>query len=399
MIESETHITEGEGIEGRYFRVTANINLDAIENNINEIKRVLPEDTKLMAVIKADGYGHGAIPVAKFLNTIGVDAYGIAIIEEGIELRQAGVNKSLLILGFTPKEQYKQLLEYNISQTIFQSSAAKELSMEAIRQKKIAKIHIKIDTGMNRIGFKDSKESIEEIKEIAKLEGIEIEGIFSHFACADEVDKQPSNKQLDRFLNFTRLLEEEGVYIPIKHISNSAGFIEFPDTAMNMVRAGIITYGYYPSEDVHKERLHLLPAMEIKTHVSFVKEVEEGSGISYGHTFITDSKRKIATIPVGYGDGYPRRLSSKGRVIINGQYAPIIGRICMDQFMVDVTHIEKVNQGDIVTLIGRDKDLMISVEEAAELSDSFNYEFICNVGKRVPRLYFRNGKVVEFTAK
>lgn len=395
MTEKENHISTADSIEGRYFRVTANINLDAIENNINNIKKIIPKDTKIMAVIKADGYGHGAVPVAKFLNTIGVDAYGIAIIEEGIELRRAGIEKSLLILGFTPKEQFKQLLDYNITQTIFQISTAKELSKEAKAQGKVAKIHIKIDTGMSRIGFRNDENSIKEIKEIAKLEGIEIEGIFSHFACADEKDKSHSNKQLEHFLTFVNRLEEEGIYIPIKHISNSAGLMELPETAMNMVRAGIITYGYYPSEEVKKETLQLSPAMEIKTHVSFVKEVGEGTGISYGYTYVTDKKIKVATIPVGYGDGYPRRLSSKGRVIINGSYAPIIGRICMDQFMVDVSHIEDVKQGDIVTLVGRDEDCMITVEELAELSDSFNYEFICNVGKRIPRLYFRNKRIVE----
>lgn len=395
MKDNVTNVSIQDSIEGRYFRVTANIDLDAIENNLNCIRNILPTETKIMAVIKADGYGHGAVPVAKFLNTIGVDAYGIAIIEEGIELRKAGIEKSLLILGYTPKEQFRQLIEYNITPTIFQISAAKELSKEAIRQKKIANIHIKIDTGMSRVGFYDNEESIEEIKEISKLEGIRIEGIFTHFACADDMDKTVSNNQLERFLKFVNRLTEEGIHIPIKHASNSAGLMDLPEATFDMVRSGIVTYGYYPSDFVHKERLLLKPAMEIKTHVSFVKKLEAGVGVSYGYTYITDKRTKVATIPVGYGDGYPRQLSSKGRVIINGCYAPIIGRICMDQFMVDVTHIDNVKQGDLVTLVGRDKDCFISVEELAALSDSFNYEFICNVGKRIPRLYYQNQKIVE----
>lgn len=395
MSENMEEFFEQENKTGRYFRVTANINFDAINSNITNIRSIIDKDTKIMAIIKADGYGHGAVPVAKFLNSIDVDAYGIAIIEEGIELRKAGIEKSLLILGYTPVEQYKQLVEYNITQTIFQLETAKALSIEAVKQNKVAKIHLKIDTGMNRIGFSDTKENINKIKEISRMEGVYIEGIFSHFACADEYDKLSALEQLDRFIKFTQDLEEEGINIPIKHISNSAGIVEFPNYNFNMVRSGIITYGYYPSEEVNKDSIKLEPAMEIKTHVSFVKEVGAGEGISYGHTYVTDRKTTIATVPVGYADGYPRSLSSKGRVLIHGEYANIIGRICMDQFMVDVTHIENVKQGDIVTLVGKDKDRFISVEEVSNLAGSFNYEFICNVSKRVPRLYFREGKIVE----
>ncbi len=395
MTENKEEVLPKENKAGRYFRVTANINLDAINNNIKNIRSIISKDTKIMAIIKADGYGHGAVPVAKFLNSIDVDAYGIAIIEEGIELREAGINKPLLILGYTPVEQYKQLVEYNITQTIFQLETAKALSQEAIKQNKVANIHLKIDTGMTRIGFSDSEESIKEIKEISRMEGICIEGIFSHFACADELDKTSSFEQLDRFVKFMNELEKEGINIPIKHISNSAGIVDFPKYNFDMVRSGIITYGYYPSEEVDKDSIKLEPAMEIKTHVSFVKEVEAGVGVSYGHTYVTNKKTKVATVPVGYADGYPRSLSSKGRVLIHGEYANIIGRVCMDQFMVDVTHIDDVKQGDIVTLVGKDKDKYISVEEVSNLAGSFNYEFICNVSKRVPRLYFREGKIVE----
>jgi alanine racemase len=380
--------------ENRYFRVTANVDLDAIQNNILNTRKILNKGTKILTIIKADGYGHGAVPIAKALNDI-VDGFGIAIIEEGIELRKAGINKPLLILGYTPKEQYKLLIKYNITQTIFQKNAAFELSEVARRHKKKAPIHIKLDTGMTRIGFGDDEESLKAIKEIATLKGIEIEGIFSHFACADEKDKTSANIQLERYTRFVDKLEEEGVYIPIKHIANSAGIIDMPEARFNMVRSGICTYGLYPSQEVKKKLLLLKPALEIKTHVSYIKDVEAGVGVSYGSTYVTDKKTKIATIPVGYGDGYPRQLSSRGRVLIHGKSAPIIGRICMDQFMVDVTKIENVEQGDIVTIIGRDGDEFISVEEAADMAYSFNYEFICNIGKRVPRIYYKNNQICE----
>lgn len=379
----------------RYYRVTANVNLDAICDNILNIKKLTGEKTKLMAILKADGYGHGAIPIAQTLDHIGVDAFGIAIIEEGIQLRNAGIDKPILILGYTPKEQYKELVEYNISQTIFQYDLAKELSDEALRQNKVAPVHIKLDTGMTRLGFRDTEESIDNIKKIAQLKGVKIEGLFSHFACADEADKTSANNQLKRFLYFVNRLEQEGIELPIKHIANSAAIIDMSEATFDMVRSGISTYGLYPSEEVDKEQLKLTPALELKSHVSYVKDVEPGIGVSYGSTYVTRKKSRIATIPVGYGDGYPRQLSSKGRVIIHGKSAPILGRVCMDQFMVDVTHIDNVKQGDSVILIGRDGDQFISVEEIGAMVNSFNYEIICNIGKRIPRIYSYQNKIYE----
>lgn len=393
MTAGNIDLTSIEEFHSKYYRASANIDLDAICNNIDNTRKILGYETKLMVILKADGYGHGAVPIAKALLDMAVDSFGIAILEEGIELRKAGIDKPILVLGYTPKGQYKKLVEYNITQTIFQYNTAKDLSEEALSQGKTAKVHIKVDTGMSRIGFFDDEESIEEIKKISELKGIEIEGIFSHFACADEEDKTSANGQLMRFLAFTKKLEEEGIHIPIKHIANSAAIIDIPEAKLDMVRSGIATYGLYPSEEVKKDVLALKPAMEIKSHVSYVKEVESGVGVSYGSTYVTKGKTKIATIPVGYGDGYPRQLSSKGRVLIHGMSAPIIGRVCMDQFMVDVTNIPDVCQGDTVTLIGRDKEEFISVEEVANMSYSFNYEFICNVGKRIPRIYYRNNKV------
>lgn len=378
-----------------YFRVQANINLDAICSNINAIRQMIQPETKIMAVIKADGYGHGASHIATALNEIGIDAFAIAILEEGIDLRQREIQKPMLILGYTPKEQYADLVKYDISQTVFDYSMAEGISEQAVKQGKNGKIHIKVETGMNRIGFADTDESVETILRIAKLPNIEIEGVFSHFSAADELDKTSAHKQLIRYSDFVKKLEEKGLKIPMKHIANSAGIIDLPEANYDMVRSGIITYGLYPSSEVHMERLKLTPAMELKSHVVYVKEVGPNEGISYGSTYITKKKTRIATVSIGYGDGYPRALSNKGRVLIHGEYAPIVGRICMDQFMVDISHIENVKQGEVVTLVGKDGDNAITAEEIADLAGTLNYEFICGIGKRIPRVYYLHGKIAD----
>ena len=346
-------------------------------------------------MIKADGYGHGAVPIAKELNKIGVDAFAVAILEEGITLRNNGIRQPILILGYTSEYQYSSLIQYEIEPTVFCYEMAESLSKIAQALGKDAKIHIKLDTGMNRIGFKPTKESVDIIEKIAKLPNIKIQGIFTHFACADEADKTETYEQERKYDQFITWLEERDIYIPIKHVSNSASIIDLDGFRKDMVRSGIITYGLYPSEEVSKDVLDLRPAMELKTHIVYIKEVEAGEGISYNHTYVTDKKTKIATIPVGYADGYPRSLSSKGKVLIRGQYAPIIGRICMDQFMVDVTDIEGVSVMDEVTLVGHDGNKMLTVEEVANEAGSFNYEFVCGIGKRVPRVYIRNGEMKE----
>lgn len=371
----------------KYYRAQANVDLEAIRHNILQIKESSNKDTKLMVIIKADAYGHGAVPVARAINSLGIDAYGVAIIEEAIELRNADITKPILILGYTPMEQFPDVVAYGVTQTIFQYATAEELSREALRQDKIATIHIKLDTGMSRIGFSDTSDSIKEIIKISKLPNIKIEGIFSHFSCAEEPDKIYSQVQLNKFLKFVELLEKENIIIPIKHMANTAGIINVPEASLNMIRCGIATYGIFPSEEVNKGNIRLQPAMELKSHVIYIKEVDAGIPVSYGATYVTSQKTRIATIPVGYADGYSRNLSNYGKVIINGQYAPIIGRICMDQFMVDVTDIQGVKQGDTVTLMGRDQDAYISVEELSEWSHSFPYELVCTVGKRIPRVY------------
>ncbi|MDD3745352.1 MAG: alanine racemase [Anaerostipes sp.] len=370
-----------------YFRVKAEIDLSAIVHNIKEVMRVVGKDTKVMAVIKADGYGHGAVPIAQELDKIGIGGYAVAIMEEAIELREAGTKTPILILGFTAPAQYKTLIEHNVAMTMFSYDMVKELSDVAVSTGNEAKIHIKVDTGMNRIGFKPTQESLKEIKKISQLPMIQIEGIFTHFARADEKDKEAAYKQKKRYDDFVQEIEDEGIHIPVKHISNSAAIIDMDDCRKNMVRSGIITYGLYPSSDVSKNVLDLKPAMELKTHIVHIKEVDAGEGISYNGTYVTDKKTKIATIPVGYADGYPRSLSSKGRVIIRGQYAPIIGRVCMDQFMVDVTNIKDVNLMDQVTLMGQDGDVCVSADEIATMIGTINYELVCDISKRVPRFY------------
>lgn len=380
--------------DGRYLRVSANIDLDAICDNLRETRKLVGEGTKIMAVIKADGYGHGAVPLARVLEPY-VDWFAVAIVEEGLELRKAGITKPILLLGYSAKEFVENIVHYNFTQTVFQYDMAKALDEEAKRQGKTAGVHIKIDTGMGRIGYQPTIDSIQEIKRISELKNIQLEGIFTHFACADMTNKSSAKEQLRLFQEFIKELEKARVRVPIKHASNSAGIIDMPEANFNMVRLGISTYGLYPSDEVHMEQLLLKPAMELKTHISYVKELDAGHGIGYGSTYVTKKHMRIATVPVGYADGYPRQLSNKGRVLVHGQFAPLIGRVCMDQFMIDVTDIPDVKQEDVVTLVGVDGDKFISVEEVANLAGSFNYEFVCNVGKRIPRVYYQNGKPVS----
>ncbi len=376
-----------------YSRIQAEINLDAICSNIEEIKRVIRPEAAVMAVIKADGYGHGAIPIAYAVQEQ-VAGFGVAAIQEALNLRKAGIKKLVLVLGYTPPEYYRELVEADISQTVFQYEMARRLNEEAERQGKRAKVHIKIDTGMGRIGLADCPESLEEIRRIAALPAIELEGIFTHFARADELDKTSAKEQLERFERFCRQLLAEGIEIPLRHAANSAAIIDLPEADYDMVRAGIAIYGMYPSDEVNKRAIALRPALSLRSHVVYVKEVKAGQGISYGSTYITTRPTLVATIPVGYADGYPRSLSSRGHVLIHGKKAPIIGRICMDQMMVDVTEIPETKTGDNVTLIGTDGAACITVEEAAALAGSFHYEFVCNLSKRVPRIYYQKGRVI-----
>lgn len=379
-------------------RVYAQIDLDAICDNIQKVIHKVGTETKVMAVIKTDAYGHGAVPVARALQNIGTHAFGVATAEEALELRINGITSPILILGYVFSEDFPRLLKNNITLTVFQYETAKALSACAAQLDICAKIHIKIDTGMGRIGFLPNAESLAEIEKIAALPFISIDGIFTHFACADAADKTSCNQQKQYFLDFLQVLEARGIQIPCKHMCNSAGIIDFSDGFLNMVRSGILTYGLYPSEEVLKDAFVLSPALQLKSHVSFIKTVDKDFTVSYGSTYSTKKdKTVIATVPVGYGDGYPRALSNVGRVLIHGQFAPIIGRVCMDQFMVDVTEIPHVQAGDCVTLIGTDGQNRITVEEVADLAHSFNYELCCGINKRVPRVYLQGGNIKNET--
>lgn len=369
-----------------YHRICAVINLGNIYYNISQIKKRFNEDVHIMPIIKADGYGHGAVQSAQVLDKI-ADSFAVAVIEEAKELRNAGITKPIMILGTLPSARYEEAVANDVIIPIYTEEMAKLLSDAAKNMNKTACTHLAIDTGMNRIGMKCDKDGIELVKKIMSYDGIEITGIFSHFATADYEDKSFSDVQWERFKNFCDELENDGINIPCKHICNSAAIIDMPHMAGNLVRPGIITYGLYPSDEVDKNSLNLKPAMELKSHISYVKEVKAGCGISYGQTNVSDKDRIIATVPVGYADGYPRLLSDKGRVIIRGQYAPIVGRICMDQFMVDVTHIPDVSIEDTVTLMGKDGECFIGADEIAKHAMTINYEIICGIGKRVPRVY------------
>ena len=371
----------------RYLRCYAEISLEAIGHNIREVKKRLPEGVKLLGVVKANAYGHGAVPVASYLENQ-VDYFATATIEEAVELRENGISAPILILGYVSPSQYGDLVEYDITQTIDSYAQALALEKEAARQNRKAKAHLAVDTGMTRIGFQVTEHDADEAAKIADLQHIELEGMFTHFSCADQEDKTYCSMQMEKYDKMTALLAERGVTIPLRHICNSAGIMEFDDHRFEMVRSGIITYGIYPSEEVKKERLDLIPALSWKSHVIHVKEVGPGIGVSYGATYVTEKPMtRIATVSAGYADGYPRALSNQGCVLIHGKKAPIIGRICMDQMMVDVTDIPNVQVEDVVTLVGTDGDETITIEEIANPAARFDYEMLCDISSRVTRVY------------
>ena len=379
-----------------YHRIYAKIDLDAIEHNIDLVKDKIGKETKLLLVIKADAYGHGSVELAKTFSEK-ADYFAVAEMNEAVELRHAGIKKPILILGYTSPNLFKMALENDITLTMFQPEAIEKLSKEAVNAEKTAKIHFAVDTGMSRIGFSITENSADEAAKAAKLPGIFVEGIFSHFATADGVDKRPSMEQREKYDKFIAMLKDRNVEIPIKHINNSAGILEF-DKYYDMAREGIILYGLYPSKEVEEElgeRFKLRPAMELITHISHIKELEANRGISYGFTYVTDHKMRVATIPVGYADGYPRALSNKGEVLIHGKRCKILGRVCMDQMMVDISDVPEAKIEDKVVLVGKDQNEFIPAEELADAAYSFNYEFVCGIARRVPRVYFKNGEYVN----
>lgn len=396
-IRTKTKIqTETEEIPEKYSRIYASVDLDAIRLNMENMKKNIAPETKIMAVIKADGYGHGAAPVAKELEPLDYLAgFAVATAEEAVILRKCGIRKPLLVLGYTFPCFYEEMIDYEIRPAVFRPDMIEQLSACAEKRGRKAKVHIKVDTGMSRIGIRPDEEGMELVKKVLGTPGLELEGIFTHFARADERDKSAAEEQLSRFWRFTDRIEAEtGYHIPVRHCSNSAGIVEMRKANMDMVRAGIILYGLWPSEEVSRDIVSLRPVMEVKSRIVYIKEIEAGTPVSYGGTFTARRKTRIATIPAGYGDGYPRGLSGKGSVLVRGKRAPILGRVCMDQFMADVTDIPDAAEGDTVTLIGRDGDGRITMEELGEQSGRFNYELACCMGKRVPRIYLKSGKIV-----
>ena len=377
----------------KYNRIKALISLDAVKYNFEQMKKNIKEGTKIIAVIKADAYGHGAVPIAAMLENLDyIWGFATATAQEALQLRREGITRPILILGLVFEEYYEELAREDVRMAVCDYETARKFSEAAASCGKKALIHLAADTGMTRIGFKDSEESLEEIRRIYELDNVEVEGLFTHFARADEYDRTPAMVQLKRYLDFANLLEKNGIHIPLHHCSNSAGIIRVPEANLNLVRAGITIYGIYPSEEVEKDVVKLQPVMSLKSHISYVKDVEPGTEVSYGGTYTTDRVTRLATIPVGYADGYPRMLSNKGWVLIHGKKAPICGRVCMDQFMVDITHIPDAKTGDEVTLLGTDGEEEITADTIGDLSGRFSYEFVCDISKRVPRIYIRDGE-------
>ena len=378
-------------------RVCARIDLDAVAYNMEQMKNRIGGNARLIAVVKADGYGHGAVPVAEMFESCPyVWGYAVACLEEAVELREHGIKKPILVLGCVFPDQYREMIHYDVRPAVYMEEMARLISEEAVRQGKQAFIHIKIDTGMGRIGFPVNEESADAVERISRLPNIDVEGMFTHFARADERDKTYTKMQHERFMWMKGKTEDRGVRIRYFDCDNSAGIIDFPDMKHDLARAGISMYGMYPSDEVDAGAVDLKPALTLESHVSFVKDVEPGTAISYGGTFVADRPMRVATIPVGYGDGYPRSLSNKGYVLIRGRKARILGRVCMDQFMVDVTEIPDAKFMDRVVLVGKDGGGEITVDDLARLSGRFNYEFVCCLGKRIPRVYERGGEIFEY---
>ena len=380
----------------KYQRVYAEINLDAIRSNMEQMHGNLSPGTGMIGVIKADAYGHGAVQIGRELETMDyVSGYAVATAEEAMILRRAGLQKPVLVLGYTFPYCYEDLIRQDIRPTVFREDSLDELAACARRAGKKARVHVKVETGMSRLGIMPDENGLRFIEKVLHTEGIILEGMFTHFARADEKDKTAARKQLALLQDFiTRTETELGCRIPVKHCSNSAGIVELPEANMDAVRAGITLYGLWPSAETARDIISLQPVLSLRSRIVYIKEVEEGTPVSYGGTYITPERMRIATIPVGYGDGYPRGLSGKGYVLIRGKRAPVLGRVCMDQFMVGLKDIPDAEEGDEVTLIGSDGRRQITMEELGDLSGRFNYELACGLSRRIPRVYTKGGRII-----
>lgn len=372
----------------------AEINLDNIKSNLNNIKSLLNEDTRVCGVVKANAYGHGAVEVAKLLEKENVDYLAVARLEEGLELRQNKIILPILCLGYISNDSIENAIKNKITMTVYSLEMAREINDVARKLNTMAFIHIKIDTGMRRIGFDSTEESVKDILNIAKLESVSLEGMFTHFATADEVSKEFTYNQASRFKFISNRLKEEGIDIPIKHVSNSAAIMDCSDLRLNMVRCGIILYGHYPSDEVLKERIKLKPAMRLKTKVAHIKYVDPGVGISYGLKYTTSKKEKIATIPIGYADGFTR-IQKNPKVSIKGQLFDVVGRICMDQCMVKIDKNVDIKVGDEVIVFG---DSGLTAESIAKDLGTINYEVLCMVARRVDRVYMEKNEILQINS-
>lgn len=377
-------------------RAWAEIELDNIAHNVREIRKITNRRTEIMGVVKADAYGHGVWGVTKTLLDSGVDRLAVSMLDEAIQLRKNGIGVPILILGYTDPSRADDVIINEVTQTVFSHELAQALSKAAVKHGKSIKVHIKIDTGMTRVGFMPGYSAVKNVIEISKLPGLVIEGLFTHFATADEKDRSYTYMQFEKFMSICNELSRIGIHIPVKHVCNSAAIIEYPEMHLDLVRPGIILYGMFPSQDVDKKKIELKPAMALKANITMVKDVEEQTSISYGRIYTTQRGSKIATIPIGYADGYTRLLSQKGIVLINGQKIPIVGRICMDQCMADITDlVAPVKVGDEVVLFGKQGDNEISVEDIAEAIGTISYEILCIIGKRIPRVYIKDGSICD----
>ena len=370
-----------------YYRCYTEISIPAIRHNLAEVRRYLHNDTFMWVVVKADAYGHGAIPVCHGIEDV-ADGFAVADEKEGLELRNAGIEKPILLLGYSSPSLYEETIKNRITPVFYEEDQAVRFAKTASKLGIHAEFHTALDTGMTRIGFRVTPENADTIARMSKLPGASLTGMFSHFSCADMTDRAYSEKQAAEFDEMRRLLAERQVEIPLVHLCNSAGITEYNEHIYTAVRSGIITYGLFPSDEVDKTKLDLIPAMQWKAHVVNIREVEPGRGVGYGATYVTEKPvTRIATVSAGYADGYPRAASGKARVIIRGKIVPVIGRVCMDQMMVDVTDIPDVQLEDTVTLFGTDGDSFIPVEELAENSGTINYEQVCRISRRVNRIY------------
>lgn len=366
--------------------VWAEINLDHLAHNIREVRRVTDKKALVTAVIKADGYGHGAVQIGKTLLENGADRFAVATLSEALSLRKAFKETEIMVLGYTPNSLIDEAIEKDIIQTVFSIDQAKFFSDRAMAMGKVLKVHVKVDTGMRRIGMPVSEETINQIVDMSQMPFLVLEGLFTHFAVADELDKTFTKEQVNRFLWVVEGLENKGVSIPIKHVSNSAAIIDCPEYNFDMVRAGIMLYGLYPSPDVNHDNVALKEVMSLKAEIAQVKTVAAGEGISYGHKYVTAAPTQIATIPIGYADGFTRSLTFKAKGIVKGEIKPVVGRICMDQCMMEVDGLD-VKVGDTVTLFGEASGIRISIDDYASMLGTINYEIVCMIGKRVPRKY------------